>query len=221
MAAATTIDTLPNDMIVEIAMQLVSNSPLPLTVLRSFKNSCKMFSEAAKDRLIKQRIVLQREFPELNWKATDPRITIFKACANAGNLEACFIVALINIFGDRDISRGVELLHKTASNGHKEALYLMNKIKRRLQNLPQLANMLPANAFSDIKNIKLDDDEIQRCQARVAYVCQQVTWNDWRDSKKFCENLGCRIGAWYNYNRSFCSEACRWNQRFIELCERM
>ncbi|KAJ4769514.1 HCP-like superfamily protein with MYND-type zinc finger [Rhynchospora pubera] len=223
MATTTAINTLPKDMIVEIAAALVSSSPLPFTDLMSFKNSCKVFFEATNDRLVKLRIVLHREFPDLNWKASDWRMTIFKACAEAGNPQACFILALTYIFGDRDICSGVKLLHKAASKGHKEALYLMNIVKLRVQDHPPLANMLPPGVFTSIESIKFDDNDVQWCRRKVVHVYEQVTWNDWRvtnvTNRHCCESSSeSWFGRWNDRHRSFCSEACRWNQKFIELC---
>ncbi|KAJ3707191.1 hypothetical protein LUZ61_010896 [Rhynchospora tenuis] len=181
-----------------------------------------MFSEATDDRLVKLRIVLLKEFPYLNWKSSDWRMTIFKACAKAGNPEACFIVALTYIFGDRDISGGIELLHKAASKGYKEALYLMNIIKLRVQDHPPLANMLPSGAFSSIESIEFDDNDVQWCRKMVVYVYDQVMWNNWRASdtmnRQGCESWKCRFSRWYDNHSSFCNEACRWNQKFIEIC---
>lgn len=54
-----------------------------------------MFFALSKDDMVKQRIALEREFSSLNWTATDRRTTILNACANAGNPEACFILALV------------------------------------------------------------------------------------------------------------------------------
>ncbi|KAJ1696604.1 hypothetical protein LUZ63_005116 [Rhynchospora breviuscula] len=213
---------LPEDVIVEIVVQLVSSSPLPFADLCSLKKSCKTFAMVSKDRMIKKYIALEMEISTLNWTANNRCMPILSSCADAENVEACFILALANIFDNEDIYKGVELLKKASSNGHKGALYMMNILRIRLQKHNISVDM---NSHNKVDQSTFNDyDQLKCCREKVLDVRRLMTWNKWLASDagnmRRCKNSNCGISGWDDY-KCFCSDGCRWNHEYFELRRRM
>ncbi|KAJ3701701.1 hypothetical protein LUZ61_005406 [Rhynchospora tenuis] len=208
----TLLNMLPEDAVVEIVSQLVSSSLQPFADLYNLKSSCKAFFEASKDKMVKQRIALERDILGLTWMATEDKcMTVLKSCGNAGNAEANFMLALINIFKKDDINKGVEFLKKASSNDHKAALYMMKILCVRLQ----------TNILCVDQRIFDDYDQLERCREKVLNAIRLVTWNNWKDNAvanvRRCKNSNCGIRGWDS--RCFCSEDCQWNHEYHEFCK--
>ncbi|XP_078151946.1 F-box protein At1g67340-like [Carex rostrata] len=221
------INMLPEDLIVEIVAQLVSHSSEPFVDLYNLKNTSKLFYAASKDEIVKERIALDREFPSLNWTVTDRGMSILNACAEAGNAEACFILALINIFDKEDISTGVDLLKKATCKGHTEALYLMNIVTLRFQEHHLLTAVNSDGVFgADEINFGHGDDQFELCREKVVNLIRHISWNKWQatlvgNRQQWCKNSECGTVRGWDRHRIFCSNACRWNHEYFALCREM
>ncbi|KAJ4756405.1 HCP-like superfamily protein with MYND-type zinc finger [Rhynchospora pubera] len=216
------VTKLPEDVIVEIVAQLVSSSPLPFADLCSLKKSCKTFAMLSKDRMVKKCIAIEREISTLNWTPNNRCMSILISCADAENVEACFILGLVNIFDNEDICKGVELLKKASFNGHKAAFYMINILRIRLQkdNIP-----VDMNSHNKVDQSTFNDyDQLKWCRERVLDVRRLMTWNKWlasnAENMRRCKNSYCGISGWDDY-KCFCSDSCRWNDEYFELCRRM
>ncbi|KAJ4819008.1 F-box family protein [Rhynchospora pubera] len=217
----TLLNMLPEDAIVEIVSQLVSSSPQPFADLYSLKSSCKAFFEASKDKMVKQRIALERDIFGLTWMATDDEcMSVLKSCWDAGNAEANFMLALINIFKKGDIKRGAEFLKKASSSDHKAALYMLNILCVRLQKHNPFAEGNSHTLKVD-QRIFDDYDQLKWCREKVLNAIRLVTWNNWQDNAvanvRQCNNSNCGIRGWDC--RCFCSKDCEWNHEYYEFCK--
>ncbi|KAJ1685795.1 hypothetical protein LUZ63_017185 [Rhynchospora breviuscula] len=217
----TLLNMLPEDAIVEIVSQLVSSSPQPFADLYSLKSSCKAFFVASKDKMVKQRIALERDIFGLTWMATnDECMAVLNSCGDAGNAEANFMLALINIFKKDDINRGAEFLKKASSNDHKAAFYMMNILHIRLPKQNPFADG-NSNTLKVDQRIFDDYDQLKWCRERVLKAKRLVTWNNWQDNAvanvRRCKNSNCGIRKWDC--RCFCSGDCQWNHEYYEFCK--
>ncbi|KAJ4766159.1 hypothetical protein LUZ62_076534 [Rhynchospora pubera] len=217
----TLLNMLPEDAIVEIVSQLVSSSSQPFADLYSLKSSCKALFAASKDKMVKQQIALERDIIGLTWMATDDEcMAVLNSCGDAGNAEANFMLALINIFKKDDIDRGAEFLKKASSHEHKAALYMMNILSVRLQKHNPSADGNSHTLRVD-QRIFDDYDQLKWCREKVLNAIRLVTWNNWQDNAganvRRCKNSNCGIRGWDC--RCFCSDDCQWNHEYYEFCK--
>ncbi|KAJ1702021.1 hypothetical protein LUZ63_001800 [Rhynchospora breviuscula] len=232
----TLTNMLPEDVIVKIVVKLVSSSPHPFADLCSLIKTCKAFFVASKDKMVKQQIALEREVDVLTWKLQVKNhqiMGIYNSCANAGNAEANFMLALINMSVQGNINGGVELLKKASSNNHKGALYLMNILRVRNQNLRLSCDVNLHNALKADQRTFDDYDQLKWCrenvvntilgvtpnyEVRCRLLCQLTTVVNWER----CKNSDCGIRGWESLNcrECFCSDiACRWKNEYNEFCK--
>ncbi|XP_038979888.1 uncharacterized protein LOC120110002 [Phoenix dactylifera] len=120
----TSIKSLPHDLIVEIVAQLVSLSSTPVSDLENLQMTCKMFRTASKAKLVGQHISLEKEW-SMHWWNKERYFAILNNCAAAGNLKACFILGLENVFNLESLNLGLRYLEKAMVGGHDAATYTM------------------------------------------------------------------------------------------------
>ncbi|XP_073104400.1 F-box protein At2g35280-like [Elaeis guineensis] len=208
----TSIESLPQDLIVEIVAQLVSQSATPISDLEKLQMTCKMFRAASKTKLIGQRISLKKEW-NLHWWNKRRYFAILEHCAAVGNPEACFILGLENVFNLGRMSLGLCYLEKAIIGGYGAAIYTMGILlfgdHRTRQMGMQLLNRIRAVGTDTVRRDVLES-------------VRMITMNKRSPGQiERCTNPTCgRVEGW-NERQSFCSEICQWTSEYVEFYTNM
>ncbi|WVZ85287.1 hypothetical protein U9M48_032232 [Paspalum notatum var. saurae] len=114
-------EELPNDLVVSILRDVAASARSPAD-LASAMLTCKRFRE-----LGQSKVVLARASPRcvaVRAKAwSDDAHRFLQRCADAGNLEACYLLGMIRFYCLGSRGSGASLMAVAAVGGHREALY--------------------------------------------------------------------------------------------------
>lgn len=121
------LDRIPDDLVLSILLKLAASASSPSDLL-SVHLTCKRLNG-----LGRQDMVFAKASPaSLAVKAaawSEPVQRYLKRCADAGNLEACYILGMIRFYCLGSRSGGAALLAKAAVGGHSAALYSLAVIQ--------------------------------------------------------------------------------------------
>ncbi|KAM0822938.1 hypothetical protein ACQ4PT_071200 [Festuca glaucescens] len=121
------LDGIPDDLVLSILSKLAATASSPADLL-SVHLTCKRLNG-----LGRQDMVFAKASPaSLAVKAaawSEPVQRYLKRCADAGNLEACYILGMIRFYCLGSRSGGAALLAKAAVGGHSAALYSLAVIQ--------------------------------------------------------------------------------------------
>ncbi|KAI5002821.1 hypothetical protein ZWY2020_027471 [Hordeum vulgare] len=121
------LDGIPDDLVLSIFSKLAASASSPSDLL-SVHLTCKRLNG-----LGQQDMVFAKASPaSLAVKAaawSEPVQRFLKRCADAGNLEACYILGMIRFYCLGSRSGGAALLAKAAVGGHPAALYSLAVIQ--------------------------------------------------------------------------------------------
>ncbi|TKW18539.1 hypothetical protein SEVIR_5G437600v4 [Setaria viridis] len=121
------LDELPDDLVLSILSKLAASASAPSDLL-SVHLTCKRLNE-----LGGHEMVFAKASPaSLAVKAaawSEPAQRFLKRCADAGNLEACYILGMIRFYCLGSRSGGAALLARAAVGGHAAALYSLAVIQ--------------------------------------------------------------------------------------------
>ncbi|KAF6983159.1 hypothetical protein CFC21_001425 [Triticum aestivum] len=121
------LDAIPDDLVLSIFSRLAASANSPSDLL-SVHLTCKRLNG-----LGQQDMVFAKASPaSLAVKAaawSEPVQRFLKGCADAGNLEACYILGMIRFYCLGSQSGGAALLAKAAVGGHPAALYSLAVIQ--------------------------------------------------------------------------------------------
>lgn len=121
------LDELPDDLVLSILSKLAASASSPSDLL-SVHLTCKRLNG-----LGHQDMVFANASPaSLAVKAaawSEPAQRFLKRCADAGNLEACYILGMIRFYCLGSRSGGAAMLAKAAVGGHPAALYSLAVIQ--------------------------------------------------------------------------------------------
>ncbi|RWV87245.1 hypothetical protein GW17_00050780 [Ensete ventricosum] len=92
---ATDIDSLPQDLLVELCVSIVSSSPTSREDIMRLRALCRRFREASKGRKVGQCMPVRRE-RVFRWLDADGYFAFLRSCAECGNLEASLILGLVS-----------------------------------------------------------------------------------------------------------------------------
>ncbi|KAF8657542.1 hypothetical protein HU200_059985 [Digitaria exilis] len=143
---------LPNEILALIVGRVAVTSTRPMEDLRSLRATCKAMHRPCRDRDVGRRLVLHRvrvkQMQEEDPAGYDVFVRNLAAC---GNLEACFLTGMDDIFGrNRSPRPPLEQLHRAAAAGHKMAatvfLYRANN-----------GNDTNATAMEYMKQVEFED----------------------------------------------------------------
>ncbi|RZS23293.1 hypothetical protein BHM03_00056225 [Ensete ventricosum] len=87
------IDSLPQDLLVEMCVSIVSSSPTPREDIMRLRAS--RFREVSKGRKVGQCMPMRRECV-FHWLNADGYFAFLRSCAECGNLEASLILGLVS-----------------------------------------------------------------------------------------------------------------------------
>ncbi|RWV87248.1 hypothetical protein GW17_00050778 [Ensete ventricosum] len=90
---ATDIDSLPQDLLVEMCVSIVSSSPAPREDIMCLRAS--RFREVSKGRKVGQCMPMRRE-RVFRWLNADGYFAFLRSCAECDNLEASLILGLVS-----------------------------------------------------------------------------------------------------------------------------
>ncbi|XP_027348397.1 putative F-box protein At1g67623 [Abrus precatorius] len=122
---ATTVKSLPKDLLVEVVARVASHS---FTDLQSVKMCCKDFLNASEDNHVLQQVSLDK-FPLIQNFLNDEALSFLKRCRESGNLESLFREGTLQFFKyPNEKVGGLEMLKVAAEKGHKGAKYMYGMI---------------------------------------------------------------------------------------------
>ncbi|RCV33285.1 hypothetical protein SETIT_7G071800v2 [Setaria italica] len=120
-------EELPDDLVVSILRDVASSAGSPADLAGAML-TCKRFRE-----LGQSKVVLARASPRclaVRAKAwSDDAHRFLQRCADAGNLEACYLLGMIRFYCLGSRGSGAALMAAAAVGGHREALYSLAVIQ--------------------------------------------------------------------------------------------
>ncbi|CAN6242024.1 unnamed protein product [Urochloa humidicola] len=120
-------EELPDDLVVSILRDIASSAGSPADLAGAML-TCKRFRE-----LGQSKVVLARASPRclaVRAKAwSDDAHRFLQRCADAGNLEACYLLGMIRFYCLGSRGSGAALMAAAAVGGHREALYSLAVIQ--------------------------------------------------------------------------------------------
>ncbi|RLM64423.1 F-box protein [Panicum miliaceum] len=120
-------DELPDDLVVSILRDVAASAGSPADLAGAML-TCKRFRE-----LGQSKVVLARASPRclaVRAKAwSDDAHRFLQRCADAGNLEACYLLGMIRFYCLGSRGSGAALMAAAAVGGHREALYSLAVIQ--------------------------------------------------------------------------------------------
>ncbi|CAN6234780.1 unnamed protein product [Urochloa humidicola] len=126
-AAVDMFEELPDDLVVSILRDVASSAGSPADLAGAML-TCKRFRE-----LGQSKVVLSRASPRclaVRAKAwSDDAHRFLQRCADAGNLEACYLLGMIRFYCLGSRGSGAALMAAAAVGGHREALYSLAVIQ--------------------------------------------------------------------------------------------
>ncbi|CAN6270469.1 unnamed protein product [Urochloa humidicola] len=120
-------EELPDDLVVSILRDVASSAGSPADLAGAML-TCKRFRE-----LGQSKVVLARASPRClavrakSW--SDDAHRFLQRCADAGNLEACYLLGMIRFYCLGSRGSGAALMAAAAVGGHREALYSLAVIQ--------------------------------------------------------------------------------------------
>ncbi|XP_066310577.1 F-box protein At1g67340-like [Miscanthus floridulus] len=121
------LDALPDDLVLSILTKLAAASSAPSDLL-SVHLTCKRLNElGGHDMVFAKASPASLAVKAAAW--SEPAQRFLKRCADAGNLEACYILGMIRFYCLGSRSGGAALLARAAVGGHAAALYSLAVIQ--------------------------------------------------------------------------------------------
>ncbi|KAE8774483.1 F-box protein [Hordeum vulgare] len=126
------LDGIPDDLVLSIFSKLAASGTSPSDLLSVYL-TCKRLNG-----LGQQDMVFAKASPASLAAWSEPVQRFLKRCADAGNLEACYILGMIHFYCLGSRSGGAALLAKAAVGGHPAALYSLAVIQFKGRGVPSL-----------------------------------------------------------------------------------
>ncbi|RLN22863.1 F-box protein [Panicum miliaceum] len=121
------LDVLPDDLVLSILSKLAASASAPSDLL-SVHLTCKRLNELGRhDMVFAKASPASLAVKAAAW--SEPAQRFLKRCADAGNLEACYILGVIRFYCLGSRSSGAALLARAAVGGHAAALYSLAVIQ--------------------------------------------------------------------------------------------
>ncbi|WVZ67623.1 hypothetical protein U9M48_016675 [Paspalum notatum var. saurae] len=121
------LEALPDDLVLFILSKLAASASSPSDLL-SVHLTCKRLNGLGKhDMVFAKASPATLAVKAASW--SEPVQTFLERCADAGNLEACYILGMIRFYCLGSRSGGAALLARAASGGHAAALYSLAVIQ--------------------------------------------------------------------------------------------
>jgi len=121
------LDVLPDDLVLSILSKLAASASAPSDLL-SVHLTCKRLNElGGHDMVFAKASPASLAVKAAAW--SEPAQRFLKRCADAGNLEACYILGMIRFYCLGSRSSGAALLARAAVGGHAAALYSLAVIQ--------------------------------------------------------------------------------------------
>nr|CAB3475270.1 unnamed protein product [Digitaria exilis] len=121
------LDVLPDDLVLSILSKLAASASAPSDLL-SVHLTCKRLNElGGHDMVFAKASPASLAVRATSW--SEPAQRFLKRCADAGNLEACYILGMIRFYCLGSRSSGAALLARAAVGGHAAALYSLAVIQ--------------------------------------------------------------------------------------------
>ncbi|PAN26798.1 hypothetical protein PAHAL_5G039200 [Panicum hallii] len=121
------LDVLPDDLVLSILSKLAASASAPSDLL-SVHLTCKRLNElGGHDMVFAKASAASLAVKAAAW--SEPAQRFLKRCADAGNLEACYILGMIRFYCLGSRSSGAALLARAAVGGHAAALYSLAVIQ--------------------------------------------------------------------------------------------
>ncbi|THU48386.1 hypothetical protein C4D60_Mb09t25680 [Musa balbisiana] len=120
-------DTLPDDLVVSILSKLSTSAASP-SDLASVRITCKRLNRLGSSPLVLATAsVKSLAVGARNW--TESAHRFLKQCADAGNLEACYMLGMIRFYCLESRGSGAALMARAAMGSHAAALYSLAVIQ--------------------------------------------------------------------------------------------
>ncbi|XP_071678358.1 F-box protein At5g50450-like [Lolium perenne] len=117
------IDDLPDGVIAAILEKVAASARLPADFLSATMTS-KRFTETGRSRSVLKKVSARCfDFSAKKW--SDGPKTFLQTCAEAGNLDASYILGMITFYCVKLRADGVAKISLAATGGHKDAIYAM------------------------------------------------------------------------------------------------
>ncbi|KAJ8512683.1 hypothetical protein OPV22_003117 [Ensete ventricosum] len=230
---ATDIDSLPQDLLVELCVSIVSSSPTPREDIMRLRASCRRFREASKARKVGQCMPVRRE-RAFRWLDAKGYIAFLHSCAECGNLEASLILGLDEVYNRKRKSLGLHHLHKAMKGGHRVAAYTLGIIlfqdlqtqQLGVKTLNKLVAMDLPGGPSAHESLISGDVIIATCRREAASAMRDITWMRLHLRPRGpCTNRLCGIvenpdkaDPWSGEESfRFCSQLCRWTHELYKF----
>lgn len=121
------MDALPDDLVLFILSKLAATASAPSDLL-SVHLTCKRLNAlGSQDMVFAKASPATLAVKAASW--SEPAQRFLKRCADAGNLEACYILGMIRFYCFGSRSGGAALLARAAIGGHAAALYSLAVIQ--------------------------------------------------------------------------------------------
>ncbi|XP_062229972.1 F-box protein At1g67340-like [Phragmites australis] len=121
------LDELPDDLVLSILSKLAASASAPSDLL-SVHLTCKRLNGLGRhDMVFAKASPASMAVKAAVW--SEPAQRFLKCCADAGNLEACYILGMIRFYCLGSRSGGAALLARAAVGGHAAALYSLAVIQ--------------------------------------------------------------------------------------------
>ncbi|EAY77017.1 hypothetical protein OsI_04973 [Oryza sativa Indica Group] len=121
------LDELPDDLVLAVLSKLAASASSPSDLL-SVHLTCKRLNGLGRhDMVFAKASPASLAVKAASW--SEPVQRFLKLCADAGNLEACYILGMIRFYCLGNRSGGAALLARAAVGGHAAALYSLAVIQ--------------------------------------------------------------------------------------------
>ncbi|KAL1216417.1 putative F-box protein [Cardamine amara subsp. amara] len=221
------IDSLPDDLLVEISSGVGASSLSDIRNLRLVSSSFRKFCD---DRYVLSRLSLQ-EIPLFPWFENPVRFSnFFKRCRRFGNPEAFYRKGFINFFIDNcnRKHKGLGFLSKAAEKGNREAKYVYGmilicrrgKLKQKgFEILSSLTKPVMSKTMEELEKLrhKIRDNvwwrgrpvmkQLKRSYVRKKCECNGETrkfllnncaWHQWGADNDMKTSSACEICLWHH-----------------------
>ncbi|WOK95377.1 hypothetical protein Cni_G04084 [Canna indica] len=243
----SSFNSLPQDLVIELCMHVVSTSSTPHEDLRSLRASCSRFFAASKEKIIGRRMPVKK-MDGFRWSDIKNYLAFLKYCAESGNLEASYLLGLQEMYTSKDKkikNSGLNHLLNAMEGGHKASTYVAGIIlfkKPETRSLgTRILNKLAALGLSESSSSSTAPESesvmsggnllIQTCRREAAATIRDISWKRWhlRSRSPTCANRACGcvvkdhvvIDRWAgdDERRRFCSSRCKWMNELYEFCQ--
>ena len=222
------ISSLPQDTLVEVAIQLASKSSTPLDNIRSLRATCKSFHRASRDKLVGRSMAVDKEEKRW-WEENNSYLALLRNCADCGNLEAHFILGVEELYNSRRAVSGLQHLQLAMDGGHLTAAYFLGVVLFRqaatrsdaMEILNRVSSGDLSNTAADVAGCTISGNPIiDRCREEAVKMVSRNWKKEWEmELRSPCTHPLCGAAAksrdqhWVKRDclpRAFCSEFCRW-----------